>query len=412
MSFNKAFKVRLYPNQSQTELIDKTFGCSRFLWNQMLAERISVYEDLKDDNDTLYAYKYKTEKEYKQEFEFLKEVPSRALQQVRVDLDKAYKNFFRRIKKGQKPGFPKFKKKHKCKYAYRDPQVGNQVRLSDDKKKLILPKLKAVKIKGLSKNFQDDIKSVTVSKTKSGKYFASILVEMENQIIKERKSDNVIGIDLGLKEFATCSNGETITGIKNRMELIDKRIRQQNRHLSRKKRGSNRWNRCRIKLNRLYEYRTNYLNHFQWHLANKLASENQVVSLENLNVTGMKQNRKLSRVIHNVNWSSFVTKFEQKAKEYDTEIYKIGRFFPSSKMCSKCGQIKEDLTLGDRTYKCGCGNELDRDLNASINIRNNYLINNKSLEYSDYRRGETVSPAILIYQSFGNFVEALTEIHG
>jgi putative transposase len=407
--YNKTYKVQLYPTKEQAKLMDTTFSCNRFLWNQIKAEHDEIYEKLKNDKDKLYTHKYKTEKEYKEEFPFLCEVPSRTLQQTRIDFKQAQQNTFRRIRQGKKPGFPKFKKKSVCKDSYREPQVGNQVRVEENNTRLVLPKMKQVKIKGLSKNFEGKIKSVTVSKSKSGKYFASILVEMENKITKERKSDNILGIDLGLKEFATCSNGEIITGIKEKMELLDKRVRQQNKHLSRKKRGSSRYEKCRIQLNRLYDKRQNYLNHFQWHLANKLASENQVVSLENLNVAGMKQNRKLSRAIHNVNWSSFVVKLEQKAKEYDTEIYRINRFFPSSKMCSRCGMIKDDLKLSDRNYRCDCGLEIDRDLNAAINIKKNYLVNKKSLEYSDYnKRGEIIRPRHLIYQSQGGFIEAFT----
>lgn len=407
---NKAFKLRIYPNKTQANLIDKTFGCTRFLYNQMLAERIEVYEKYKEDKEKLYSYKYKTEKEWKKEFEFLKEVPSRALQQVRIDLDQAYRNFYKRVKKGQKSGFPKFKKKGKCKDSYRDPQVGQIIRFNKDNTKINLLKIKFIKIKGFPKNFKGKIKSATILKTKSGKYFVSILVEIENQIKKERKSNNIVGVDLGLKEFAVCSNGEFIKGIKDKMYIFDKAIHQQQKHLSRKQKGSKRWLDCKKKLNILWEKRQNYLNHFQWHLANKLASENQVVSLENLNVIGMRRNRKLSCAIHNVNWSSFLTKLEQKAKEYDMSIHKVDRFFPSSKLCSNCGALKDELKLSERVYHCDCGIEIDRDLNAAINLKNNYFVkNNMSLEYSDYKHGEKIRPKPLNFEGRGIFVEVPTE---
>jgi putative transposase len=397
---NKAFKIKLYPNKSQQTLIDKTVGCSRFLFNQMLNEKIEVYKKLKDDKDALYTYKYKTEKQYKEEFEFLKEVSSRALQQSRIDLETAYKNFYRRIKKGQKAGFPKFKAKHKVKLSYREPQVGKIIEIKDNKIKLL--KLGWIKFKGLSKDFSGKIKSVTVTQLRSGKYIASVLVETE--IIKrKRKSNNIIGADLGLKSFIFCSNGEEIKGIREKITDIEGKIKKQQKHISRKVKGSNRRNKAKIKLNRLYEYKSNFQNHFQWHLANKLCSENQAISLENLNVKGMLKNRKLSHAIHNISWSSFLSKLEQKSKEYDTEIFKVDRFFPSSKMCSKCGKIKEDLKLSDRTYDCSCGNIIDRDLNASINLRNNFILNKMSGEFSDYRRGESVRPVEIIYNFNGQF---------
>jgi len=402
---NKAYKVRIYPNMKQTEIIEKTFGCTRFLYNQMLAERIAVYEKLKDDKELLYAYKYKTEKEYKLDYEFLKEVPSRALQQARNDLDRAYKNFFNGIKKKKNVGYPKFKSKKKTKLSYRDPQVNGQIRIENNK--LNMPKLGFLKVKGLPKEINGQIKSVTVSKSKSGKYFASILTEC---MLKERKrkSDNVIGIDLGLKEFAICSNGDIFSDIKKYNFIYDKKIRKMQKYLSRKTKGSVRYEKQRVKLNRVYEKRNDVLNNYFWNLVNKLCCENQAVAVENLNIHGMKKNRKLSHAIQMVNWGSFLNKLNQKAKEYGTEIYLIDRWFPSSKMCSICGNLKDDLKLSDRVYICDCGLNIDRDVNAAINIRNYYL-KNKSLEYNDYKRGEVVRPVRLNFDNNGNFVEALSK---
>jgi putative transposase len=412
---NKAYKIRLYPNNKQKELIDKTIGCARFIYNQMLSERISVYQELKNDKEKLYAYKYKTEKELKFEFEFLKEVSSYALQQSRIDLDTAYKNFFRRVKQGSKQkGFPKFKSKKKSKNSYREingnyHQKEPLILIKDNKIKF--PKLGYVKFKGLSKNFQGIIKSVTIIKNKNNTYEASILVE-QNKITKIRKSNNVIGIDLGLKEFAVCSDGTSINGIKNKFYEIENKIKKQQKHLNRKYNvnkeniNSKNYNKAKIKLNNFWQYRQNFLNHFQWHLANKLCSENQIISLESLNVSGMRKNRKLSHAIQNINWSSFVAKLEQKAIEYETIVIKIDRWFPSSKLCSMCGQIKKDLILGDRTYICDCGLIIDRDLNAAINILKVGL-KTLSVEYTDYKCGEIIRP--IEYNSNGSFYEAFTK---
>ena len=409
----KAIKVQIYPNLKQKETIDKTIGCSRFIYNQMLAERINVYEELKDDKEKLYKYKYKTEKEYKQEFTFLKEASSRALQQARNDLDVAYKMFYKRVKsKKDKVGFPKFKSKKKCKLSYREPQLkGNDkqkpaIEIIGNKIKLL--KLGNVRFSGFKGTIKSsDICNVTITKSKSGKYFASIAYYSIPKI-KVRTDNKVIGIDLGLKDFVTISDGRQIKGIQEEFKAINKKIDKQNQHLSRKTYGSKNYENCKIKLNRIYEYRTNFLNHFQWSLANYLLRDSSVVVIEDLAVKNMIKNRKLSKAIHNINWSSFITKLKQKSEEYGSKIVVADRFFPSSKMCSKCGALKSDLTLADRTYKCSCGNELDRDLNASINLRNLFLLeNNLSLEYNDYNCGERLNPRKIVYNFAGTFEEAI-----
>jgi putative transposase len=400
---NKAYKIKLYPAKKQEELINKTIGCSRFIYNQMLSERIKVYEELKNDKEKLYTYKYKTEKDYKQEFEWLNEVSSYALQQSSRDLFNAYQNFFKRVKqKNKKVGFPKFKSKKIAKQSFRICQTDSKViQIKDNKIKL--SKYGFIKFKGLSNNFQGIIKSVTVTKNKDNSYEASILVD-QNEIKKERISDNRIGIDLGLKEFVVCSNGETIKGIKNKLYEVENKIKKQQKHFSRKQNESKRKEKSRIKLAKLFQYKTNFQNHFFWHLVNKLCSENKVISLENLNVVGMLKNHKLAHSISYSGWSNFVNKLEQKAKDYETQIIKIDRFFPSSKLCSNCGQIKENLTLADRIYICDCGLKIDRDLNAAKNILKTGL-NALSLEYSDYKHGENVRPKEIIYNFNGQFSE-------
>jgi len=400
---NKGYRVRLYPNKQQESQININTNCSRFIYNAMLAEHIEVYNQLQDDKEELYAYKYKKASEYKVDFPWLKEASSWALSESCRNLSRAYANFYRNIKQGKKGGFPKFKSKKAVKWSYTEAQQRGGIRILNNKIHLL--KMGWVTFRGLSKDFQGIIKSVTVTKTRTNKYFASILVEC-GDVKRERVSDNVVGIDLGLKELAVCSNGEFITGIKDRMAEIENKIKQQNRHLSRKKLGSNRYEKCKLQLNKLWEYRNNYLSHFQWHLVNKLCSENQAIGLETLNVIGMRKNRKLSHAIQNINWGSLVSKLEEKAKEYNTVVYKIDRWFPSTKLCSSCGALHE-MRLSDRIYSCGCGNEIDRDLNAGINIRNE-MLDNISLKNSDYRRGETVKPVRLDYESDGSFVEALT----
>lgn len=382
---NKAFKIRLYPTVKQSVLIDKTIGCCRFIYNQMLNERIKFYQENKNNKEILKNHKYKTESEYKKEFEFLREVPSRALQQSKNNLDTAYQNFFKK-----RSCLPKFKSKHKSRLSYRDPQVGNQIRFECDKLKM--PKLGLLKFRGLSEDFKGIIKSVTVSKDRDCTYHASILVECEDIKIG-RKLDNTIGIDLGLKTFVTLSSGVKID-IPNVTDL-DKKIRKQQKHFSRKTKGSTRREKCRIKLAKLHKRKTNILNHFYRHLCNLICSENQTIKVEDLNVKGMLKNRKLSRKIHSVSWSKFIELLKQVAIKYDSVIKVVDRFFPSSKTCSRCRCTKEDLKLSDRVFKCeNCGLEIDRDFNASINIKNY-----KSDELFDYKHGETVN----LVKKFFNF---------
>lgn len=398
----KSYQVRLYPNKEQTVLIEKTIGCTRFLYNQMLEERNIFYKDNCDENGKFIKPKekpkYKTEKEYKVKFEWLKEVSSRALQQSRIDLHTAYQNFFRRLKQGKKPGYPKFKSKNKSKWSYREPQVSSCIEIKNNKLKLL--KIGWIKIRGLNNRPYDKINSVTVTKTRSGKYIVSILVE--TKAIRKNNNGDVIGLDLGIKDFAIDSNGNLYKSISNELFQKEKELKKLQRHFSRKQKGSNRKEKCRIKIAKKYEEFVNLRNHFHWHLANRLCSNSHTIIVESLNVLGMMKNRKLSHSISYLGWSMFLNKLQQKAKEYGTSIKEAPRFFASSKICSKCGYKKENLTLADRTYICDeCGFEINRDINAAINL--------KSLEYNDYNRGEEIRPKELIFNFSGIFYEAITK---
>jgi putative transposase len=397
---NKAFRIKLYPNKKQEEYFNQTFGSVRFIFNQILNEKITIYEKLKNDKDALYSYKYKTEKEYKKEFTFLKDISSYAIQQSRIDLDNAFKNFFKRIKKKQKPGFPKFKSKKNDKQSFRICQTSSNI-LELKENKIKITKYGWVKFKGLSKNFNGIIKSITITKDKTNNYEASILVQCD-LIKKERISNNDIGIDLGIKEFLTLSNGEKIKGIKEKIIQIETKIKKLQKHFNRKTQPSKTKEKLKYKIAKLYKYKTNFQNHFHWHLANKICSENKTISLENLNVAGMKKNRKLSHSIHISNWTSFINKLKQKSIEYDNNIVEINRWFPSSKLCSHCGAIKENLKLSDRTYHCECGINIDRDINAAINILKVGL-KTLSLEYNDYKHGENIRPIEIDYYPNGQF---------
>ncbi len=391
----KSIQIRIYPTKSQISQIEQTIGCSRFLYNQMLAERISVYEKLKENKEKLYAYKYKTRKEYGEEFPFLKDVSSWAMAYVDLNIKSAYDRFFKKQNR-----FPQFKKKNKSKSNYNVCQVGNTLRIDIDSNKINLPKLRLVKFRG-DVDFEDKkIKRCTVKRTKSGKYMVSILYEYEHSK-RERISNNTIGIDMGISKFITCSNGEYVQNqYKDKLLQFDKKIRLYNKHFSRKTKGSNRREKARIKLARVYEDCSNWQNNFQWHLVNKICSENQAVGVENLNVAGMIKNRKLSHKFQLLNMSNFINKLKQKADDYETKLIQANRFFPSSKMCCKCGAVKKKLKLSDRLYICECGLEIDRDLNASYNLEK--LVKLESAEGVDYSHGENVNLKELTFDYVGS----------
>ncbi|MGL5965059.1 MAG: RNA-guided endonuclease InsQ/TnpB family protein [Fusobacteriaceae bacterium] len=410
---NKAYKIRLYPNKSQTILIDKTIGSCRFLYNQMLAEKQFIFKLYCEDKEALKAHSFKTEKQYKEEFEWLSEVSSRALQQSRINLETAYKNFFRELKKG-KVAFPRFKSKHKSILSYREPQVGKSIDIIGSKIKLL--KLGKVRFRGLSKSFSKSNKllSATVSKDPDGKYYCSVLVEISEdnqfknclQITNKIKSNREqIGLDLGLTDFAITSNGQYFKPIRLELNKLDKKLKYWQKKFARQKNKSSK-RRCKTKtkIAIIYKKQTNIKNHYQWHLANKLCSENQAISLETLKVKNMMKNRKLSRVIGQASWSSFITKLIQKAEQYNTKLHFQSTYFASTKTCYKCSFTNSSVKLSDRILTCPCCDfTISRDLQAGLNLEKQL-----SLEYSDYKHREIVRPSQVSFSLCGKFVEVLT----
>jgi len=351
----KSFKFRLDPNKQQKVLINKTLGCTRFLYNQMLAEK-------QDKHKSKDKSKLKTEKDYKIEFSFLKEVDSIALQQTRIDLKTAYTNFFRKLKLGQ-PTSLNFKSKHNPKNTYRTLNINNSIRVEDNN--IRLSKLGFVKFKK-SREVSGTIRSVTVTKNILNKYYVSILCE--TNIIALPKLNAQIGIDLGLKEFCVTSNNEFVSNPKYLRTLEEKLVQAQCKK-DRRKKGSNRRFKARKQVFKIYQKIVNQRLDFLHKLSTKLINENQVICLEDLQVENMVKNHCLAKSISDASWSKFVELLKYKADWYGRELVQIDKFFPSSKMCSKCGNIKKDLTLKDREYICNCcGLVIDRDYNASLNI--------------------------------------------
>lgn len=354
---NRAYKFRIYPNSEQQVLLAKTFGCVRFIYNRMLDDKIKHYKETKED---LRCYP----SQYKAEFEWLKEVDSLALANAQLNLQTAYKNFF----KDKKIGFPKFKSKKNSHFSYTTNCVNGNIRLQDGY--IILPKLKAVKIKQHREIPQIYVlKSVTVSKTPSGKYFASVLFEYE-QNIQFVAPQTFLGLDFSMKELYVASDGSSASYPRYYRLSLDK-LEKESRKLSKMQKGSNNRNKQRIKVARLYEKVANQRKDFLHKLSRQITNAYDCICIEDLNMKGMSQVLNFGKSVADNSFGAFTSMLEYKLSEQGKQLIKVDKWFPSSKTCSCCGNVKSELSLAERTYKCeACGAILDRDFNASINIKN------------------------------------------
>lgn len=365
----KAYKFRLYPTEEQEIFFAKSFGCVRKVYNLMLNDRIKAYEETKKNPSK--KMKFPTPAKYKEEFSFLKEVDSLALANAQLNLDKAYKNFFR----DKSVGFPRFKSKKNPVQSYTTNNQKGTVALIDNKF-IKIPKLKSlVKIK-LHRQPKGMIKSATISRHSSGKYYISLLCKEE--IIELPKTNSAIGIDLGITDFAILSNGQKIDN--NRFtSKMEKKLKREQRKLSRrallaKKKAINlfeakNYQKQKRKVARLHEKVMNQRNDFLNKLSTEIIKNHDIICIEDLNTKGMLRNHKLAKSISDVSWSSFVTKLQYKADWYGRKIIKIDKWFPSSQICSECGHQDGKKSLEIREWTCPiCHAHHDRDINASINI--------------------------------------------
>ena len=349
----KAYEFRIYPNKSQIDFLNKQFGAVRFIYNYFLNQKdIQFKETGKSDN---YFAQTKTLKLMKgqEEFKWLKEINSQTCQQALQCLDAAYLKFFRK-----ETAFPKFKKK-KNHQSFCVPQHFKIL-----EKGIIIPKLKSqIKCK-FHREIVGEIKSLTISKTPTEKYFVSILVEQENKYQQTTKEK--IGIDLGIKDFVALSDG---TKYSFSVSKKTKKLKKLQHYFSKKQKDSKRKEKLRLKIAKNHEKIVNSRLDFQHKLSTKLTNEYQTICLESLKVKNMMKNHKLARVIGEASWYSFVSMLQYKGKWKGCDIIQIDQFYPSSKTCSVCNWKKEDLKLSDRSWKCpNCGTEHDRDINAAKNI--------------------------------------------
>uniref|UniRef100_Q46GK3 Transposase n=1 Tax=Methanosarcina barkeri (strain Fusaro / DSM 804) TaxID=269797 RepID=Q46GK3_METBF len=361
----KAFKFRLYPTATQAVQLNQHIGSCRFVYNWALDQKIKTYEQTGksisrfDLNKKLPVLKASNE--------WLGEVNSQSLQGMTKQVESAFTRFFR-----EKNGFPKFKSKKNPIQSFPVPQ---HYSVNFEKNTIKLPKIEPIKAV-FHRKFEGELKTATVSRTCKGHYYISILVEDGNELPTKQKysESTTVGLDVGIKDFAILSTGETIENPNylknslNRLKVLQKRV-------SRKQNGSKNRVKAKHRLAVLHDKITNQRNDFQNKLSFKLISENQAIALETLNVKGMVKNHHLAQAISDSAWSSFVTKLEYKTEWYGKTILRIGQFEPSSKVCHVCGYHNSNLTLKDREWTCpDCKTKHDRDINAAINIKKFALI--------------------------------------
>lgn len=357
---NKAYKFRLYPTEEQAFLMRKTFGCVRFVYNKMLEERKETYEKYKDDQEQLKKQKFPTPAKYKAEFEWLKEVDSLALSNAQLNLQTSYKNFFT----GQK-GFPTFKNK-KGRNSYTTNLVNGNILLLA--RHIKLPKLKMVRIRQHRTIPQNHlIKSCTISMTSTGKYYVSILTEYEKEIV-QKEVKNVIGLDFAMAELYVSSENEK-ANYPRYYHVISEKLAKAQRILSKRKKGSARWNKQRLVVAKFHEKVANQRKNFLHNQSKELASNFDAVVIEDLNMKGMSGALHFGKSVHDNGWGMFTTFLAYKLKEQGKQLVKIDKWFPSTKKCSCCGSEKL-IKLSERTYHCSCGYTTDRDYNSALNIKN------------------------------------------
>lgn len=369
----RAIKIRLYPNKEQELKLNKVLGCYRFVYNHMLALKQKEYNENKVSLGLKELSKYffgtlRNDERYP----WLKEQNTQIMQQSIRQMLTAYNNFFK-----QHNGFPKFKSKKDKQSALFTTNAISKNNTFETRHISLTKPLKNIKFrcselyfKRLQK-YNKNIRRATLSKTKSGNFFLSVLIEMEDAEVKKfGRTDKKVGIDLGVKDFVITSDGEVFEN-KHFFTKQEKKIKKLQRQLCKKQKGSNNRNKQRIRLAKAFEKMTNKKENYIHSVVNELLKYNDVVFMEDLNVSGMVKNHHLARAINEVGFFRFKQILVDKANNNDKKVVFVDRFYPSSKTCSVCGYKKQDLKLSDRSWTCPvCGTKHDRDINAAVNILN------------------------------------------
>jgi len=354
MKIMKAYKFRLYPTKEQKNKINQTIGSARFIYNKMLEDKINYYNKNKKPLNNTPA-------QYKKDYEFLKGVDSQALSQSHQDLNSAFRNFFRKNSK-----YPKFKKKG-VKDTYRSCVVNNNIRIEDGCLKL--PKIGLVEIRMERKLPEGSkIKNVTVSRTKTNKYYSSIQFEYEKEV-EQVEPSNFLGLDYAMNNFYVDSEG--VKGSYPKFfKASQKNLAKEQRKLSKMVRGSNNYNKQKIKVAKVYEKIANQRRDFLHKTSRKIANFYDVVCVEGLNMKAMSQIMNFGKSVHDNGWGMFTHMLKYKLEESGKQLIVADKFFPSTKQCSSCKNKKESILLSERIYECEhCKLSIDRDLNAALNLK-------------------------------------------
>ena len=355
----RGYKYRIYPNKAQRELIAKTFGCCRFVYNHALDRRKTLYENEGVSLSRTDCNNW-CNKELKAQYEWLREVDKFALTNSIYDMDNAYKKFFK-----EHAGYPKFKSKHNSRQSYTTNFTNDNIAVDFDGNTIKLPKLGRLKAK-VHRIFDGIIKNATVSCTPSGKYFVSICVD---SVISEfHPAPGIVGLDLGIKDLCTCSDGTKFNSPD--LTKLQSRLKRQQRSLSKRTKGSNNHKKQKVRLARLHEKITNIRKDSLHKLSRSLVDENQVIVTESLNVKGMLRNHHLARSISDESWNELSRQLEYKSRWYGRKYIKIDTFYASSQTCSNCGHKEQKVkNLALRSWICPkCSAVHDRDVNAAVNI--------------------------------------------
>jgi len=381
---DKAYKCRLYPNKKQAALIEKSFGCCRMVYNLALELSIAYYQLHKDDpseemaeahkalhtdcqKKRLSAYDLmKMLPKWKSALPWLKDVSAHSLQQSIRDLDRAYQNFFRRVKRGEKPGFPKWKSKKSHTQSFRMTADGRAVRVIDDRH-VKLPKLGKVRCR-ITQPIEGRILSATIKRVPSGKYYVIICCTDVPDPQMPMGDIQVMGIDAGLRDLMIRSDGVKVPNPRFARRM-KRKVRREQRKLSRRKKGSANWHKQRVKVAKLNERIANQRQDYIHKATTEIVKASMAVATESLNVSGMAKDRHIAYSVGDASMAEAIRQIEYKCRWYGRDFVKVDRWFPSSKTCGNCGEVFKDLKRGDKHWTCpSCGTRHDRDLNAARNI--------------------------------------------
>lgn len=384
----RAIKIRLYPNKTQEQTLNKVLGCYRFVYNQMLALKQNAYNKDKSNLGLCELSKFFHGTLLKKsEYSWLKEQNTKVMKQAIRQMLTAYDGFFKLGK-----GFPKFKSKHDNNSALFPCEAISKSNSFETRHISLTKSLKHIKFHCSNlyferlQKYKDNIKSATLSKTKSGKFYLSVLILMNEEEFKQfRHTNNKVGIDLGVKDFIITSDGEVFEN-KHFFKKSEDKIKKLQRRLSKKAKGSNNRNKVRIKIAKEFEHLTNQRMDYIHNAVNSLLKTYDYIFMENLNVQGMLKNHKLAKAIQELGFYTFKNTLKNKAMMNDKFVIEVDRWFASSKTCHKCGYVYKGLTLGEREWTCPiCGEHHDRDLNAAMNILiegNKILVGSRTAEFT------------------------------